>query len=94
MVSMQEGRFVPISFGELMDPDTGRMRVRMVDIHSTRYAIARRYMIRLRQDDFQSPKMLERLAATSHLDVDAFRERFEAVCDQELPPLHLDSGHA
>ena len=94
MVSMQEGRFVPIPFGKLMDADTGRMRVRMVDIHSTRYAIARRYMIRLRQDDFQSPEMLERLAATSHLDVDAFRDRFEAVCDQELPPLHLDSGHA
>lgn len=94
MVSMQEGRFVPIPFGELMDPDTGRMRVRMVDIHSTRYAIARRYMIRLRQDDFRSQMMLERLAATSHLDIAAFRNRFEAVCDQELPPLHLDSGNA
>ncbi|MBG84988.1 MAG: 6-phosphofructokinase [Phycisphaerae bacterium] len=94
MVSMQEGRFVPIPFDQLMDPETGRMRVRMVDIHSTRYAIARRYMIRLRQDDFHSPEMVERLAATSHLDVDAFQNRFEAVCDQELPPLHLDSGQA
>lgn len=80
MVSMQEGRFVPIPFDDLMDPETGRMRVRMVDIHSTRYAIASRYMIRLRQDDFQCPQTLQRLAATSHLGVDAFRERFETVC--------------
>ena len=89
MVSMQEGRFVPIPFSQLMDPATGRMSVRMVDIHSTRYAIARRYMIRLRRDDFDNPGVLEKLASTCGLSVDAFRARFEHACDGELPPLHL-----
>ena len=46
MVSIQNGRFIPIPFGEILDPATGRTRVRMVDIESESYAIARRYMIR------------------------------------------------
>ena len=36
--------------------------MRLVDITSTRYAIARRYMIRLRRDDFEDPAELARLA--------------------------------
>jgi len=94
MVSMQEGRFVPIRFHDLMDESTGRMRVRMVDTHSTRYAIARRYMIRLRKDDFDDPVTLESLARTSGLSSEAFRSRFEHACDGELPPLDLDQGSA
>ena len=48
MISMQGGHFIPVPFEELTDPETGRSKVRLVDIASTRYAIARRYMIRLR----------------------------------------------
>ena len=56
MVSMQGGHFIPMPFAELTDPATGRSKVRLVDIASTRYAIARRYMIRLRRDDFDNPR--------------------------------------
>ena len=38
---------MPIPFDTMIDPETGRTRVRSVDVSSTRYAIARRYMIRL-----------------------------------------------
>src|SRR5678815_6095422 len=55
MVSIQNGRFTPILFKQMVDPETGRTRVRSVDIHSTRYAIARRYMLRLRREDFEDP---------------------------------------
>src|SRR5207253_7848315 len=51
MVSLQGGHFVPVPFTELLDPKTGRARVRLVDIHSDRYAIARRYMLRVRGGD-------------------------------------------
>src|SRR5262245_21928364 len=40
MISMQGGQFVPIPFADLVDPATGRTKVRLVDVHSTRYAIA------------------------------------------------------
>src|SRR4029077_10771232 len=55
MISMQGGDFVPMPFAAMIDPLSGRARVRMVHIHSTRYAIARRYMLRLRRDDFNDP---------------------------------------
>jgi ATP-dependent phosphofructokinase / diphosphate-dependent phosphofructokinase len=49
LVSMQRGRFVPVPFAQIMDAHTGRMRVRMVDVHSDRYKIARSYMLRLKR---------------------------------------------
>ena len=64
MISMQGGHFVPIPFAALIDSETGRARIRLVDTHSTRYAIARRYMIRLRRDDFEDPHELAKFAAT------------------------------
>ena len=77
MISMQAGHFVPIPFADLLDPETGRARVRMVDINSTRYAIARRYMIRIRRDDFDDPHELAKFAATAGLSLEEFRQQFE-----------------
>jgi 6-phosphofructokinase 1 len=89
LVSMQGGEFVPIPFGQLLDSATGRTRIRYVNIHSTRYAIARRYMIRLRRDDFANPHEIARFAAVAHLSLEAFREQFEFLVRDEPPPLDL-----
>ncbi len=89
MISMQDGQFVPVPFASLLDPATGRTRVRTVDIRSTRYAIARRYMMRLRRDDFDNPQKLARLARTAGLAPEAFAKRFEYVVEHEPPPLVL-----
>jgi len=90
MISMQGGHFVPIPFSEMIDSQTGRTRVRLVNINSTRYAIARRYMIRLRRDDFEDPKELAKFAATAGLSLQDFRKQFEYLIELEPPPLHLD----
>ena len=89
MVSMQGGRFVPIPLAEMLDESTGRMQVRMVDVNSTRYAIARRYMIRLRRDDFEAPEVLAALSASCGLSPGEFTSRFEALVQDESPPLVL-----
>ncbi len=89
MISMQGGNFVAIPFGEMIDPATGRTKVRMVDTRSTRYAIARRYMIRLRRDDFDDPHELAKFAATCQMTLSDFRARFEYLVENELPPLVL-----
>jgi 6-phosphofructokinase 1 len=89
MISMQAGQFVPIPFGELADPETGKARIRLVDIHSTRYAIARRYMIRIRRDDFDDPHELAKFAAACGLNLAQFREQFEYLVHDEPPGLHL-----
>ena len=87
MISMQAGNFVPVPFRDLIDPMTGRAKIRMVDISSTRYAIARRYMIRLRRDDFDEPLNLSKIAGTAGMSVEAFRKEFEYLTDSELPPI-------
>jgi 6-phosphofructokinase 1 len=89
MISLQAGNFVPVPFHALLDPATGRAKIRMVDIRSTRYAIARRYMIRLRRDDFEEPLKLEKIAATAGMSVAEFRKEFEYLIDTELPPIVL-----
>jgi 6-phosphofructokinase 1 len=91
MISMQGGKFVPVPFAELLDPATGRARVREVDIASTRYAIARRYMIRLRRDDFQDAHELAKFAATCGLHLQEFRDEFEYLVKDEPPPLDLEA---
>jgi len=91
MISMQRGHFVPIPFAALIDSETGRARIRLVDTHSTRYAIARRYMIRLRRDDFEDPHELAKFAATVGIPLDEFRRQFEYLVGYEPPPLVMDA---
>jgi len=90
LISMQAGQFVPIPYDEIMDPATGRMRVRLVDTHSTSYAIARRYMIRLRRDDFAAPHKLAKFADTCGVSVEEFDRQFRYVIATEPPPLGPD----
>jgi hypothetical protein len=91
MVTMQAGQFVPVPFDTMLDPETGRTKVRVVDLHSTRYAIARRYMLRLRRDDFEDPEEIARLAAVANMTVDAFRDAFERLVADEPPALVLNT---
>jgi len=87
VISLQAGHFVPIPFEQLLDPVTGRPQIRLVDIHSARYAIARRYMLRLRRDDFEDPHELARFAATAGVSLEEFRRQFEYLVEAEPPPL-------
>ncbi|MHC4948491.1 MAG: diphosphate--fructose-6-phosphate 1-phosphotransferase [Planctomycetota bacterium] len=89
MISMQGGHFVPIHFSELLDPETGRPRIRGVDLDSMRYRIARRYMIRLRRDDFADPHELARFAATCGMTLEDFRREFEYLVQDEGPPIRF-----
>jgi 6-phosphofructokinase 1 len=90
MMTMQAGEFVPMPFAHLYDHETQRTRVRMVDIHSTRYGIARRYMIRLRRDDFEDPHELAKFAASVGLSLQEFRDQFEGLIQDEPPGLMLE----
>lgn len=92
VISMQGGHFVPVPFAELLDPATGRPRIRYVDIHSTRYAIARRYMIRLRRDDFQDAHELAKIAAAARLSLDDFKREFEYLVEHEPQPLVVSAS--
>jgi 6-phosphofructokinase 1 len=76
MVSIQDNRFVPMYFRDIVDPKTGKTRVRMVDTKSESYRIGRRYMIRLTHDDFSDPHELAKYAATAHVGLEDFKKEF------------------
>lgn len=87
MITIQRGQFVPMPFSDILDPVTQRTRVRNVDIDTESYKIARRYMTRLRKDDFASNEIIGQFAETAGLSVEGFREQFEYVVAREAPPL-------
>ncbi len=87
VVAMVEERFQPLPFAQMIDARTGKTRVRMVDISSDRYRIARRYMLRLRRDDFEDSAELARMADIAKLSVADFRQQFEYLTRAEPPPI-------
>jgi 6-phosphofructokinase 1 len=91
LISIQRGQFVPVPFDQIMDPQTGRMRVRMVDIDSDRYKIAHTYMLRLRKHDFVDTVELTRLAQAAQMKPADFIEQFGYLVKNDnrtsLPPM-------
>ncbi|MFZ0452132.1 MAG: diphosphate--fructose-6-phosphate 1-phosphotransferase [Ignavibacteriaceae bacterium] len=92
MVSIQGGHFVPLYFKDILDPSTGRTRVRMVDPASESFYIARRYMLRLNQSDFDDPHELAKYAATCGISLDDFRNKFFYLIEGDLLYKNLKEG--
>jgi hypothetical protein len=65
-----------------MDPQTGRMRVRMVDIESDQYKIAYEYMLRLKCPDFDDKRELDSLAAAANTTPERFRAEMGYLVDR------------
>ena len=78
MVALRGGKVAPVTLQEMIDPKSGRIRVRRVDTSTEAYEVGRKYTIRLEASDFE-PSRLSALAATAHLDARQFQERFQSV---------------
>lgn len=83
MVSIVEGKFRPMPFHGILDPVTGRTRVRMVDIEAESYRIARRYMTRLEREDFEDTERLTSVARAAGATPEVFLNRFASVAEHE-----------
>ncbi len=92
MVSIQGGHFVPLYFKDILDPSTGRTRVRMVDPASESFYVARRYMLRLNQSDFDDPHELAKYAATCGISLEEFRNKFIYLIEEDLLYKNLKEG--
>ena len=68
-----------VPFDDLRDPDTGRTRIRVVDMDSEHYKVARDYMIRLEQRDLEDPEMRMKLAEAAALTPEEFTEMFSSA---------------
>lgn len=76
MISLQGGQVIPVPLKEMLDPDTGRTQIRLVNVDSDSFKVARKYMIRLEQEDFLNQKQLAKLARAGHMTPDQFLETF------------------
>ena len=76
MVTIQDGHMVALPFGSFTDPETRRVRIRLVNVESSSYRVAREYMIRLNRQDVGDPDRLRPIAAAAGLTASAFRDRY------------------
>jgi 6-phosphofructokinase len=89
MVTLVNGRFEPMPFSQMLDPATGRTRVRLVDTGSEQYRIARGYMVRLSRHDLADAATLARLASVVGQAPTEFQRRFGYVVADDAPVHHL-----
>jgi 6-phosphofructokinase 1 len=75
MIALRGGKVEPVYLQDLVDPATGRVRVRMVDTTTESYRVGREYMIRLAEADMREPE-LSRLAGTAGIEPAEFTRRF------------------
>jgi len=79
LIALEGGNVRPISLEALLDPATGRIRTRQVDLTTEAYRVARDYMVYLEPSDFSDAAKLEGLAAQTNLRPAAFSTAFEPV---------------
>jgi 6-phosphofructokinase 1 len=78
LVCLVDGNIEYLDFAALVDPKTGKSRIRAVDITTPSYKVAREYMIRLENEDFEDAEKLRLLAqAAGNFSPDAFKSRFQ-----------------
>lgn len=75
-ITIQQNEVVPIPYEQMMDPQTGRTEVRLVDLNSFTYRSAYKFMIRLKPQHAQDELLLARMAAQTNLSVEEFKARF------------------
>lgn len=76
IITMQKGQIVPIPYDKMIDPETGRTGVRMVNIDSYHYQSSFKFMARLKPEHSHDETLFERLAGLTNLSPQAFKERY------------------
>ena len=72
LITLQDNQAKPLFFDEIKDPETGKTKVRKVNIESVHYKIARGFMMRMEKEDLDDPG----LANAYHMERDEFKERY------------------
>ena len=76
IITLQHGQIVPIPYDEMIDPETGRTEVRMVNTSSYSYQSSYKFMTRLKPEHASDPTLFERLAGLTNLTPEQFTAAF------------------
>jgi 6-phosphofructokinase 1 len=78
LITRQEGRIVPIPFSDLIDPATGKSKVRGVDVTSDSYRNALVLQDRITAEDLEDPASLAAIAQAANLSPEEAKERYRS----------------
>jgi 6-phosphofructokinase 1 len=86
LICLADGKLQFLDFADLLDPKTGKSRIRVVDVNKPSYKIAREYVIRLEREDLDDKDKLRVLAEAAsspsqRYSPDEFRARFQHLLD-------------
>lgn len=84
IVTVDKGHLIPVRFEDIINAD-GRISTREVDVDSDSYQVARKYMIRLEESDFDEIKNIARLALIGNMKTEDFIEKFKYLIND--PPV-------
>jgi 6-phosphofructokinase len=84
MMAIRDGAPHAIPFEQIMDPKTGRIRTRRVEVEKEYYHMCREYMVRLEMSDFVDSKRLSRLARVASCAPEEFRAQFAYLAEADL----------
>jgi 6-phosphofructokinase 1 len=79
MITRQGERIVPIPLNEMIDPATGRTRLRLVDTSSASHQNAFALQVRVEPSDLTDPEMLKAIAETAKLSPEEAKERYQPL---------------
>jgi 6-phosphofructokinase len=77
LIALVNDNLAPVDLEDLIDPETNRIRTRLVDVCSDNYNVARAYQIRLEKNDLEDPVMLAKLAVEAHMSPAEFKQRYQ-----------------
>lgn len=79
LVYVDNNEMKTLAFKSILDEHTGKIKIRYVNTNSATYKVARNYMVRLNQRDFEDTDLLEKMAKIAKISVEEFRKRYESL---------------
>ena len=80
LITRQVGAIVPMPFDELIDPETGRTRVRMVDTDTASHESARALQVRIEPADLEDAQLLKAIADVAGLAPQEAAAHYRLAC--------------
>ncbi len=79
MISVLNGKLMPLPFDEMIDPRTKKTEIRYVDVNSEKYKVARNYMVRLEKRDLEDKEFLKKMATIARLSEKEFYDKYSYI---------------
>lgn len=79
MITIQNNQIVPVEFDQIRDVATGKTQIRLVNMESMHYQVAKRFMIRLEESDLKSTVVIKKMALLTNSSPDDFIKKYQYI---------------